>query len=164
MDRVGRKIYVDRIRGNQAGNRIIEGLTQRTAPRQGKGGIRKGFITLSYKRKMKINDGKKYKFKTSFVFQEEEILQEDIIGINDIELPVAYCDVYREDEYGMKRLRTIEINLARLKQSIDFESEATYYGECEECRYMLNEYPSGAWGVGYVCAPCAKKLRGEYEL
>ncbi|MFS0934564.1 hypothetical protein ACFDAA_18575 [Enterococcus casseliflavus] len=113
---------------------------------------------------MKINDGKRYKCKTSFVFQEEEILQEDIIGINDIELPVAYCDVYREDEFGMKRLRTIEINLARLKQSIDFESEATYYGECEECRYMLNEYPSGAWGVGYVCAPCAKTLRGEYEL
>ncbi|WP_270290929.1 hypothetical protein [Enterococcus casseliflavus] len=64
----------------------------------------------------------------------------------------------------MKWLRTIEINLERLKQSIDLESEAPYYGECEECRYLLNEIPKGAWGVGYVCAPCAKKLRGEYEL
>lgn len=113
---------------------------------------------------MKIYDGKKYKCKNSFVFQEELISRGDVIGVNHIESPVAYCDVYREDDYGMKRLRTIEINLARLNQSIDFESEATYYGECEECRYMLNEYPSGAWGVGYVCAPCAKKLRGEYEL
>lgn len=72
--------------------------------------------------------------------------------------------MYREDEYGMSRLRTIEINLARLKQSIDVESEAPYYGECEECRYFLNEILKGAWDVGYVCATCAKKLRGEYEL
>lgn len=112
---------------------------------------------------MMINDGKKYKCKNSFVFQEEMIARGDVIGVNHIESPVTYCDVYREDDHGMKRLRTIEINLARLKQSIDFESEATYYGECEECRYMLNEYPSGAWGVGYVCAHCAKKLRGEYD-
>jgi len=112
---------------------------------------------------MMINDGKKYKCKNSFVFQEELISRGDVIGVNHIESPVSYCDVYREDDHGMKWLRTIEINLERLKQSIDFESEATYYGECEECRYMLYEYPSGAWGVGYVCAPCAKKLRGEYD-
>jgi len=114
---------------------------------------------------MKINEGKKYKCKNSFVFQEEEIRQGDIIGINDIESPILVdCEVYREDGRGMKRFRTIEINLARLEQSIDFASEATFYGDCEECHRLLDYLPRGAWGVGYVCAPCAKKLRGEYEL
>ncbi|MEB5953093.1 hypothetical protein [Enterococcus innesii] len=112
---------------------------------------------------MKINDGVKYPCVKNYDFQGEDIAKGDVIGVNHIESPVAYCDVYRENEGGWKLLKTIEINLACLEQSIDFESEATYHGECEECRYMLNEYPNGAWGVGYVCVHCAKKLRDEYD-
>lgn len=50
LDRVRRKIYIDRVRGNQAGNRIPEGLAQRTAQKNGKGDVRKGFMTLSYQK------------------------------------------------------------------------------------------------------------------
>ena len=52
---------------------------------------------------MKINEGKKYKCKNSFVFQEEEIRQGDMIGINHIESPVLVdCELYHEDGRGMK--------------------------------------------------------------
>lgn len=42
-------------------------------------------------------------------------------------------------------------------------SEESEFGFCEECGCELSYRPSGAWGVGYVCIECAKKLRGEYE-
>lgn len=36
------------------------------------------------------------------------------------------------------------------------------FGNCEECNCKLDYLPNGGWGVGYVCAPCARHLRGEY--
>ncbi|MEI5995644.1 hypothetical protein [Candidatus Enterococcus mansonii] len=43
------------------------------------------------------------------------------------------------------------------------EEEAEDFGNCEECGCELSYLPNAGWGVGYVCASCARELRGENE-
>lgn len=49
------------------------------------------------------------------------------------------------------------------QEELESREEDSEFGECENCGCTLNYLPSGSWGVGYVCIPCAKELRGEYE-
>lgn len=58
--------------------------------------------------------------------------------------------------------KKLEKELLAIQETIT-EEEETGYGTCEECACELTYPPSGSWGVGYVCVPCAKRLRGEYE-
>lgn len=46
---------------------------------------------------------------------------------------------------------------------LDMSTGYEFYGTCENCGCDLGYMP-GASGVGYVCNPCAHKLRGEWEL
>lgn len=112
---------------------------------------------------MEIKEGKKYICKESFEFQGIEISKGNVIGVNVIQEPMVYCDAYCQENEYMKRFAWLEINSFRLERYLNIESETDDFDECEECHRMLDSLPSGAWGVGYVCASCAKELRGEFE-
>jgi len=49
------------------------------------------------------------------------------------------------------------------QEDLELQEEDSEFGECGNCGCTLNYLPSGSWSVGYVCIPCAKELRGEYE-
>lgn len=51
----------------------------------------------------------------------------------------------------------------KIEQEFEDNTEEGF-GACEECGCELSYMPNPAWGVGYVCAECARKLRGENDF
>lgn len=128
-----------------------------------KGEVQKDVCPFVPTIEMKIQEGKRYTCKKNFALQGNEINEGDLIGINVVEWPIVYCSAYQMSISAETKEIYLEINYARLEPLLEFDSEEINYGICEECDCLLDSLPCGGWGVGYVCASCAKQLRGEYE-
>jgi formylmethanofuran dehydrogenase subunit E len=66
-------------------------------------------------------------------------------------------------EVGLKELKSDLENQIYNEVKGEFLEDDEDFGKCENCGEELSYMPNAGWGVGYVCAPCAKELRGENE-
>ncbi|MDB1729502.1 MULTISPECIES: hypothetical protein [Enterococcus] len=92
-------------------------------------------------------------FKAGYVhFKKGEEIEID--AINDKE-------VYFSKKKDFDELEPSSLSESFLSNYIDVSAGYKYFGTCENCGCDLSYMPNAGWGVGYVCAPCAREIRGE---
>ncbi|WP_195958005.1 hypothetical protein [Enterococcus gallinarum] len=100
-----------------------------------------------------IVEGKKYRLRRNFSFSGHNLAKGIWIRVVEIAYPIAYCIA---DE-GQKEV-TMEINIQRLAPILDFSSETSSFGNCDNCHCDIVYQPKRGLNLDYLCNECVDKL------